>query len=344
MAAEEAVNKNQFEPSEVWNVDDKLDEPIERARWEMNAKDTAQLVDSLRHKLQRSDKGVAYAVLDGDRPQDYSTTEAMVYFDSLSVGPSANRLVKAEFIREVAAHSDLEGARDTRGKLKPVILIASPGPGSDLRLNSEERKQIKKGDFGPAAAEYLRAISELGLGKIATLGFSKGSKDALAAVLVAGQANLDVDRTAVGEHPGTEKRNLGQLTSDFGKAGTKELEEAKARTGLAAQEASLNKRDMARFVAGLAKPINWTLIKGMRANTFEKEVQEILDRGLVERLVVGYGSESAIAKPQAIEPALNRLHQKYADERLFSIKVRDGNHAWGDQLPLLAKLYMRALV
>ena len=344
MAVPEAVNKNQFTPTEIWAVDDQLDQPIEQARYAMNTKNTAQLIGSLRQKVKRADNGVAYAVLDGDQPQEYSTTEALVYFDSLSVGPSDNRLVKAEFIREVALFSDLNGTRDQQGKLKPVILIASPGPGSDLRLSRQERKQVKSGDFGPAAAEYLRAVSELGLGKIATLGFSKGSKDALAAVTMASDANLDVDRSAVGEHPGAEARKLGQLTTAFGEAGPKELKESKARTGLKAQEAALNKADMARFALGLFKPINWALVRGMQPNTFEKEVQEIFDNGRLERLVVGYGSDSAITRPTAIEPSLERLHRIYGREKLLSIKVKGGNHAWGDQLPLLAKLYMRALV
>lgn len=61
------------------------------------------------------------------------------------------------------------------------------------------------------------------------------------------------------------------------------------------------------------------------------------------RLVIGYGADTSIAKPESIEPALQHIYDLKGQDSFISVKVDEGKHTWGDQLTLLAKLYMRAV-
>lgn len=74
----------------------------------------------------------------------------------------------------------------------------------------------------------------------------------------------------------------------------------------------------------------------------ENTIQQLLDAGMADMLTIAYGGNSAIAKPEMIEPAIAYLYEHNGRDIFTSIKVASAKHAWGDQLTLLAKLYMRA--
>jgi len=340
-----------FKPTENWytdKLDGPLDEAVGQARDKMNREDTSALIDSLKEQVRYAENGVAYAVLKSDKPEEYSDSEALVMFNPFANPASSNMLVRAEFIREVARFSNV---RDEAGKLKPVIMLASPGRkarmGSQLNLTGEERGIIKKGDLGPAAKELLHAVSTLEVGKVAMLGFSQGADMALAGARKAYSVNLDTTAVSVGDPSGVEKRNRIKLGIDFSKAGPKQLKDSVKRTGLTAQDKAADTFGDLVFGFGLsaAQKINrLVLAKGMGKNSFETHAQDLLRGGELDKLVVAYGSNSEIAKPKAIEPALHRLHSEFdAGNILTSIRVEGGDHTWGDQLTLLARLYMRAL-
>lgn len=334
-----------FTPTELWMPDSEsfnLDEPIRRALDEMNGKNPAQLIDSLEKRVEHSESGVAYAVLKGDTPGEYSDSEALVMFNPYANAATPNMLVRAELIREVARFSDV---RDTEGKLKPVIMLASPGiNGSSLRLSRDERQELRKGELGPAARELLHAVSEQEIGRVTLLGFSQGADLALAGARRAYAANLDTHAVAVGDPAGVEDRSMSRLAGDFFKAGAKDIKRAVGATGLVAQQEALGFGvvDFMHFGAAALRPTNLRLYSALAANTFEARMQAIIDEGVVDRLVVGYGGSSAIAKPEAIEPALHRLYETNGEDSFISVKVDGSKHTWGDQLTLLSKLYMRA--
>jgi hypothetical protein len=137
----------------------------------------------------------------------------------------------------------------------------------------------------------------------------------------------------------------------FLKSGSDFLDQIEA-TGLAAQEAAIGdsvfslkrNRDFVKF--GLAvglNPVNLALWQGQTHDKFEEGMRDILNDGTVDKIVVGYGGNSLITKPSAIEPALQRLRSEAKPDQLTSIRVEDAGHTWGDQLTLLAKLYLRSL-
>jgi hypothetical protein len=75
-----------FLPDEIWTVspgEQQLEEPIYHALTEMNSKDPAQLIDSLQQRVEHSEQGVTYALLKGDDPGDYSSSEALVSVQSV---------------------------------------------------------------------------------------------------------------------------------------------------------------------------------------------------------------------------------------------------------------------
>lgn len=334
-------------PTEVWASApgySQLDEPVQRALYEMNQKNPDQLIDTLKASVEQSETGVTYAMLRGDNPGEYSDSEAIVAFNSFGNAATPNMLVRAEFIREVAKYNDVRGAD---GKLKPVVMLASPGlGGSKLRLTKEERCELKQGELGPVTRELLRAVSEKDIGQVSLLGFSQGADVALAGARSPYSANLDIQVVAVGDPAGVETRSTSKLASDFFKAGVGDLKKAVAATGLDAQKKALGSGavDFACFGISAARPLSLALYKGLGHSVVEQRVQEILTEGVVGRLVVGYGANSAIAKPESIEPAIERLYEQNGQDSFISVRVDEGKHTWGDQLTLLVKLYMRALV
>jgi hypothetical protein len=335
------VEVTRFSPTESWHGYEP-DEAIEKALQEMNQKNPGELIDNLQRQVESSQGGVAYAILKGEKPEEYSSTEALVMFNPFANAATPNMLMRTEFLREVAKFSDV---RDSDGKLKPVVMLASPGiNGSKVKLSRQEKKEVKKGDLGPVARELLQAVSEKEIGQVALLGFSQGADVALAGARTAYSANLDTSAVSVGDPAGVKARSMPRLMKDFN-AAAPDLEAAADRTGLIPlKPARLGQGEYRRFAMSAAQPINWLVIgRALGAHSFEGRVQELFDEGRVDKLVVGYGEKSTIAPPAAIEPSLQRLHERDVHEILTSIKVEDAQHTWGDQLTLLAKLYMRAL-
>lgn len=334
-----------FKPTEIWTAGSEIShftEPVQRALHEMNQKDPAQLISSLKDSVEQSEGGVTYAILKGDNPSEYSDTEALVMLNPFATAATTNMLVWTEFIREVAKYSDV---RDSEGKLKPTIMLANPGlGGSKMKLEREEWRGVKNGELGPAARELLRAVSEKEFGQVALLGYSKGADMALAGARSAYSANLDTKGVAVGDPCGVEERSRPILIADMSKAGPKSVTDAIKVTGLDAQKKAFGSGtiDFMRFGLSAIRPANLALGKGLGAEVFAERVQEILDEGVVEKLVVAYGSETSIARPEKIEPAIRRLYEINGRASFMSVKVANGDHMWGNQLNLLAKLYMRA--
>jgi hypothetical protein len=340
------VNPNAFNfvPTEVWSTTtefDALDVPIQRAVMDMNARDPRQVIDSLKKRVEHTKNGVVYAVLKGDRPSEYSSTDALVLFNQFANTATPNMLTRTEFVRLAAKEYDV---RDADGKLKPVIMLASPGlTGSTLRLNKEERHLVRHGELGPAARELLRAVSERQFGHVALLGFSQGADLALAGARAAFAAHLDPQAVGAADIVGNMHRNRLRLGLDFMKAGPKDLNKAIEASGLPIQNMAFTPIEgFARFGLSTVYPTNLMLFKGLGRDVFEKRMQEILNEGIVDRIAIGYGAQSAIGRPEHLEPAIEDLYGQYGRDSFISVRVDDGNHAWGDQLTLLAKLFMRA--
>lgn len=338
MKASPSAETASFNPVEQWDVTDPVDQNTQQVIAEMNAIEPKKLVDELTREVKEAPNGIKYAVLRGNNPEKYSDTDALVMFNPHANTATPNMLVRAELIRRVA---EKENVVDAQGKLKPVIMLSSPGiGGTSLELTKEERRFLRCGEFGPAAEKMLKAVEAEGFGHVALLGYSEGADMAMAGARGAYSANIDLDSVAVGDPVGVESRSRAQLLTDFMKA--PDLKPSIERTGLDVQQKALNTGDMMRFLLSAATPTNLRFYKGMTVDSFEARANEIIEEDRFRKFVIGYGENSAISKPEAIEPTLDRLGMNAGHNDLISIRVNGANHTWGDQLPLLAKLYMRA--
>lgn len=342
-------DQEEFTPSEIWTpetTDPVFDDVIEKARREMNSHNPEQLISALKKKVDRSEQGIVYAILDGNTPDErsgYSATDALVMFNPFANTATSNMLVRSEFLRLAAKSADV---RDGSGKLKPIIMLASPGVhGSKLKLSLQEKKRISNGDLGPAAEEYLRTVRELEFGHIALLGFSQGADMAVAGTRTASKADLDPDSLSIGDPASIEDRGLITLAKDFN-AAAPDLEPTALRSGLKVLDNARHERGgYTQFAASALYPANWyRLGKAMGKSSFETNMQAVLDNADVDRIVVGYGGRSTISPPEYIEPTLARLHSRLEESQLLTIKVKNASHAWGDDLTLLAKLYLKSLI
>jgi hypothetical protein len=333
-----------FNPTETWQLDEPLEAYILKARRLMNEKDPKQLISQLQQQVKRSKNGITYAVLKGDKPEEYSESEALIVFNPFANAATPNMLVRSEFIREVAKQANI---RDDESKLKPVVMLASPGIiGSSLKLSKEERYRIRHGDLGPAATEMLKAVSAEDIGKVSLLGFSQGADMALAGARVAYESNLDNQSLSIGEPASSQSRTVLELGKDFISSPPPGSYIERAGINAQAEAVAKGRYEWQRFAGSvLTSPVNnIDLIFGMARSPFEKHMQEVLDSGLEGQVVVGYGTDSKISRPEYIEPSLEKLHESDNAGLLTSIKVNGAGHGWGDQLTLLAKLYMRALI
>lgn len=339
-------------PTEIWTPNSnsfELGDAIQNARREMNGQDPSKLIDRLKQDVQRPDTGIVFAILKGEHPEEYSQTDALVLFNAFAQTATPNMLVQAEFIRLVAKY---ENVRDNQGKLKPVIMLASPGIlGSRLNLSKEDKRQIREGSLGVAAEKLLRAVSAQEYGRVALLGFSAGADLALSGAQKTQTSNLDLRAISIGDPAGVENRKKYQLAVDLVKSAS-HLQEAIESGKIIAQKAAIGSsplgvirnRDFIRFGGISLTPTNRAIWAALGHNNFESQMQGLLrDEGL-DKIVVGYGGESDVTKPSAIEPSLLSLHNQTTHKRLISVRIEGKNHPWGNQLPLLAKLYMRALV
>lgn len=333
--------------TEIWtpkSPEFELGPAITEAIKEINSRDPKKMIEDLGQKIQKSENGIRFAVLDGNRPDEYSQTDALVMFNPFANAATDNMLVRAEFIRLVAKHEDV---RDDAGKLKPVVMLASPAlGGSKVNLTRKEVDEVIAGELGPVAREMLHAVSELKVGHVALLGFSQGADIALAGARQGYSANLDTNSVAVGDTAGIAERSAIGLASDFIKSGG--MKEVVQANNIDAQKIALgfgygNQDFLFGFVPSvLFNRTNHYIWQALGNNSFEQHMQQILDEGKVEKLVIGYGAESAIAQPSKIEPIINSLDTD-SPTSLTSIKVESAKHTWGDNLALLAKLYMRAV-
>lgn len=191
----------------------------------------------------------------------------------------------------------------------------------------------------------LQAVSGRAIGRVALLGFSQGADMALAGAHIAHEANLDARALAIGDPAAITARPLPNLVHDFFSASTKDINQAVEATGLDAQKVAYGSgaRGIFQFGVSALFPTNVNIMRGLSKSAFEANMQAVLDQGEVNRPVVAYGGDSAIAKPDIIEPALESLYDKYGESSILSIKIDGANHAWSNQFTLLAKLYMRAI-
>lgn len=330
-----------FTPTEIWTPD--TESVFQSIRDEINAENPDKLLDSLKRKVETTENGIVYAVLDGDEPGEYSNTEALVVFNTFAAGATPVALAKAEVLRRVAKEED---RRSSDGLLMPVIMLANPNVlnGSKIKLSKEDKEQLRSGELGPMAKELLSAVEQRGIGRIAIYGFSNGADLGLAASREAYSSNLDVDSTSVGDPASAEERNLGQLGKDFMKASNKSLKEEMASSGIDLVDTAFGTGlvDFSRFGASIFKRVNLEMAQAMGRNSFENRVQEIIDGGMLDSLVIGYGDRSAIAKPDKIEPILGRLYDKNGQDAFISVKFTDSEHTFGDNLEKVAYLITRA--
>ncbi len=133
---------------ETQNLDPRVEEAIDNAVAEMNSDNPQQTILNLQKHVHMSENGVVSALLYGNKPIEYSGEEALVMFNPFANMATPNMLVRAEFIRRVAEKLDVCAAD---GKLKPVVMLAAPGPRHALNLSKEERQQVQSGELGPAA-------------------------------------------------------------------------------------------------------------------------------------------------------------------------------------------------
>jgi hypothetical protein len=330
-----------YRPTETWPNQEhqEIDVAVNAAIDQMNQEDPKKLIEKLKSQVETSEDGIKFALLKGFTPEEageYSDEEAVVMFNPFAGGATPNMLVRTELIRRVAKLMDV---RDSKGKLKPVIMLSSPAyGGSRLKLSEAEKQAVKSGDFGSIAETYLKVVSAKNIGKAALLGFSQGADLALSAASIASKANIDISRLAIGDPARVMNRGSLTLMGDFSKATN--LGDMKKATGLDAQAEALDTMDFIKFLSssvGIGE--NRAIMDGLGKDKFGSLANQLLGSKEFEKLIVGYGEKSAIAQPSAIVPSLALLHEDYGHDRLVSIKIAEGQHTWGDQLRLLMKLY-----
>jgi hypothetical protein len=339
------MGEDLFIPSYEWTLADPTDLPIRYARREMNQENPKELLEKLRKEIKHTEGGVNFAVLRGDNPEEYSSTDALVIFNQFGISPNDSSLVRAEFVRRVAREADVH---DDEGKLKPVILLGSPSHdygsafGRGLKLTKNEKEVVKNGQLGPYAERLLNVVAWEGFGRVALRGLGQGADVALAAGEKQYRYMLDLDSISVGAVIAQEDRDCLALLGSSTKARTKSLRRSIKNTGLIAQkETQDNLVGVGVLGASALINTNRVLLGGLSKNSFEERIQTVLDQGEIDKIILGYGTNDAYSNTQIIESAIQGINDM-RPESVVSVRINNGDHAWGEQLTILSKLYLLA--
>lgn len=349
--------KELWTPDQIWRPYDhdyEVEAPIQRAVERMNGREYGELVNDLRSRVEyyrpdeRYEQGMAMAVLDGGNPEAYSTTDALVLFNPFANGATDNMLIRSEFVRLCAEESEV---RDEDGKLLPVVMVASPSQTSELHLSQNEELEIKEsGNFSDVAEKLLIQVRHRGFGRIALAGFSQGADIALSAAESAFINNLDVTSVNVGDPAGVIERNYLKLGLGFLQSSSSLQPNVLAggvRPNMIAQgldkEIQPYQNDMMAFIKGALNRTNRTIWQGLAKDDFAAKTANLLNHRMLDKIVVAWGEDSTVTPAQVIREQLAGIVSAAPQnsDKLVSIEVANAQHGWGDNLLLLARLYLK---
>lgn len=329
-----------------------FDDPVRAGIEQMNRRDYHELVSDLRAKIEyflpdeRYEAGMTFAVLTGENPDDYSASEAIVSFNPYANGATDNMLIRHEFIRLCAENA---GVRDEDGKLLPVIMIASPSVSSELVLDESQLRTIRKeGRFSVAAEELMRPVRERNFGRVALAGFSQGADMATSAAESAYSAQLDATSLTIGDPAGVTRRGILELGIDFMRSAPTlkdnvmagGVEAVKIAQGLHA-EIKPEQNDMLIFARSALNKVNRSLWRGLTRDGFHETIGNVIASNNLDQIVVAWGGNSSITPAEVMRREFAKYENDSSGQNLTTIEVKGAQHGWGDNLPLLAKLYLK---
>jgi len=308
-----------------------LEPAILATRESMNKQDSRQIYEDLKAKTELINGLAVTSHASNDSPELYSSTECAVFWDAFGMGQDNARRTRPEFLARMLR---LAGIRDTDGYYLPLFSVASPGFGSSLPLSWWEKRAIANdGEFGFVAKAGLKAVEQRGsFQKVHAIGISQNANTVLSTARRSFKRNFDIGvEIACDPTNSEERRPYAELLSDFTKDGDMDTE--RSNSNVCAQLEGVNRLGMAQLILSGLMPINSLMMaRGMAKNRFFEDVSETLAEQGAERITVAYGSQSLMAKPATIEPALAQLPD------VFSIRIEGADHAWMENYPLLGKV------
>ena len=327
--------------NEQWNPDRvEFSSGAQITRNILNDQRTEQLVSVLRDAIQPTDPstGLNYAWFKDDGS---SSTDAVVIFNPFGNGLSDSMLLRGYFTQLAAQE---EGVTDEAGNSLSVFVLSAPTFDSEPRLSQDDISAVCAGDLGPVAREMLKSVVSKDIGRVCLNGFSLGADIALAAGMVAPEGNLDVAGLSIGDPAGVTDRNRFSLALGMSKTSMGDVRRAASDSEIIAQEdlVAVDKDFVLNLVCRANRLYIAKALGKRQLATSLSAIGSNLPSDIP--LTLGFGEESKVTPVESVYDELGNVQLNGDDDMvLTAIRVKGANHAWGDNMMLLYKLYSRSL-
>ncbi len=298
-----------------------------------------ELIKPLRRLVQADEvTGIDYALLGSASD---SGDEAVVHFNPFANGMTDNMLLRAGYLKKAFDGLDIS---DKQGQSLSLITLSAPSGSHRIKLQKHHHKATAKGDFTSLARHYLSIIQRHGYKKLRVIGFSQGASLAMAAAAIASQLKLQVSHVAIGEPANIIRRPKRTLVRDF-VASAADLREVVRSNNMTHVRQVHAQENRLRYCVDILRRsrLNTNLARGLSKATFIKDFEAALAQDV--RVTIGFGGLTTVCPPLVMREVVERVRREphYPKHFVHTVEVKDAQHAWADQLDILATFYGYAL-
>ncbi len=217
---------------------------------------------------------------------------------------------------------------------QPIICLAQLGTGKSSRLNDDQKKELKKGNFSPISDSILRTLKSQGIQKINLIGYSMGAQVAAHIAASARKFGITVQKMVLGEPSGGVQYTLMQLI----KASLDETDD----NDLVYTDDRWELQLIKPLVQKLKTKISafWKVIKrfdthileygnAVRRQTLIDDTIKALREQQEMKLDLIVASEGSICPISVLAKIKTALNAKGLDNRFSAIKILGAAHAFG---------------
>jgi hypothetical protein len=262
-------------------------------------------------------------------PQDCDPQSAIIVHLPIANGLDANQLYMLAGLAALSPHSRIIASGN------PYINFKAGGG-----LNSAQRRTAASGDLTPMVEPLMRYVESKRIFHTDHFGYSLGAKKAVAAAMI--QASELGVVTAV-EPANVVERRLMRLGLQFIKTGFVLDEYINANNLPTYLEARKQSPGLIMLAAGLARPTNVAVARGLTDDKFFTNLHELLIDNLDARALVAWGSESELCQDHIAQEETKRLREVFVGERLQPLRLLGGRHALGSDIPLQNAIALTAM-
>lgn len=262
---------------------------------------------------------------------DHDQTRARLLFTPMGI--SVDQSIAMRAIRMFAAEPT-----------ERLIVVGSPariGNNANL-IRLGDIPLVCMGKLRHVVEPTLKLLSDKGVTKVDTLGYSYGANPAATAAAEAARFSLQANRGVWAEPTAVVRRGIPQLVADFASSGPELDNYVKAANSRPLNEAREAANTPLAWAGGMLRLSNIAIARTLSQDSFEKRVVEALKSVPDLKTTLAWGTSSELTDHSRMEEIVNRLRKKFPT-RVGAIALEGMHHAGGDDIDLHAAIMLQGL-